>query len=63
MKRCMENNRIDPQLVTLLLHDEAGEGWRLSLSADCFRFIGNYRRIEGFNLDAVVAFDGVRKEG
>lgn len=53
----------DNQIVTLLLHDEAGESWRLSLSADCLPFIGNYRRVDGFNIDAVVAFDGVRKDG
>ncbi|KEQ52505.1 hypothetical protein BV95_03221 [Sphingobium chlorophenolicum] len=51
------------QLVTLLLHDMQGQAWRLSLSADCLPFIGNYRRVEGFNIDAVVALDGLRKKG
>lgn len=55
--------RTDTHVVTLLLHDGEGESWRLSLSADCLRFIGNYRRIEGFHVDAIVAFDGVRKNG
>lgn len=59
----MDKHRPDPQIVTLLLHDQQGENWRLSLSSDCLCFIGSYRRIEGFNVDAIVAFDGVRKHG
>lgn len=59
----MDKHRTDRQIVTLLLHDEEGESWRLSLAADCLCFIGHYRRVGGFNIDAVVAFDGVRKEG
>lgn len=59
----MNTPRTDTQLVTLLLHDKEGESWRLSLSADCLCFIGNYRRIEGFTIDAIVAFDGLRKNG
>ncbi|HJT40348.1 MAG TPA: hypothetical protein VJM79_02535 [Rhizorhapis sp.] len=58
----MEKHRTQTKIVTLLLHDEAGENWRLNLSADCLCFVGNYRRLEGFNLDAIVAFDGLRKE-
>lgn len=61
--RDMDKHRTDTQIVTLLLHDEEGESWRLSLAADCLCFIGHYRRVDGFNIDAVVAFDGVRKEG
>jgi len=49
--------------VTLLLHDAQGESWQLSLAADCLGFIGNYRRVEGFNIDAIVALDGLRKKG
>lgn len=59
----MDKHRTDPQMVTLLLHDDQGESWRLSLAADCLCFVGHYRRVDGFNIDAVVAFDGVRKEG
>jgi len=59
----MDKHRTDTQIVTLLLHDEEGESWRLSLAADCLCFIGHYRRVDGFNIDAVVALDGVRKEG
>ncbi|WP_340265114.1 hypothetical protein [Sphingobium mellinum] len=59
----MDKPRTDRQIVTLLLHDEGGESWRLSLTADCLCFVGQYRRVEGFNIDAVVAFDGLRKEG
>jgi len=57
------DKRADRQSVTLLLHDEQGQNWRLSLAADCLCFIGHYRRVEGFNIDAIVAFDGVRKNG
>ena len=59
----MDKHLTDPQRVTLLLHDDQGQSWRLSLTADCLCFIGHYRRVDGFNIDAVVAFDGVRKEG
>ena len=59
----MDRHRTDCQIVTLLLHDEEGRSWRLSLAADCLRFIGNYRRVKGFDIDAVVAFDGLRKAG
>ena len=59
----MDKYRPDSQIVTLLLHDKDGEPWRLSLAANCLCFIGNYRRVEGFDIDAVVAFDGFRKAG
>jgi hypothetical protein len=59
----MDKHRTDRQIVTLMLHDQQGESWRLSLAADCLCFIGNYRRLAGFNIDAIVAFDGVRKDG
>ncbi|GAY21048.1 hypothetical protein SFOMI_1581 [Sphingobium fuliginis] len=49
--------------MTLLLHDLQGESWQLSLAADCLCFIGNYRRVEGFDVDAIVALDGLRKKG
>lgn len=49
--------------VTLALHDSQGEPWPLRLSADCLRFIGPYRRVEGFHIDAMALFDGVRRAG
>ena len=49
--------------VTLMLHDEAGSAWPLRVSADCLRFIGPYRRVRGFNIDAMALFDGVRGAG
>jgi len=59
----MERHQTHRQLVTLLLHDEQGEDWRLDIPADCLPFVGNYRRVEGFNMDAIVAFDGLRRIG
>ena len=54
----------DPsQCVTLALQDSQGRSWPLRLSRDCLRFVGAYRRIEGFNIDAMLLFDGVRKAG
>ncbi|MDO7834895.1 hypothetical protein Q4610_07525 [Sphingobium sp. HBC34] len=55
--------RPDSARVTLALHDERGDPWPLRLSADCLRFIGPYRRVEGFNIDAMLLFEGVRKAG
>ena len=59
----MEAKRSDPSTVTLTLADSLGTPWHLSLSADCLRFVGRYRRVEGFNIDAVLLFEGVRKSG
>jgi hypothetical protein len=53
----------EPSVVTLTLHDDQGAAWPLRLSADCLRFIGPYRRVEGFNIDAMLLFHGVRKAG
>lgn len=50
-------------IVTLALHDAAGAPWPLRLSADCLRFIGPYRRVDGFHIDAMALFDGVRRAG
>lgn len=58
----MDTHRTHPLTVTLLLHDGEGDTWRLFLSSDCLQFVGNYRRVEGFDVDAVIAFDGVRKD-
>jgi hypothetical protein len=35
----------------------------LRLSTECLRFIGRYRRVEGFDIDAMTLFDGVRRAG
>ncbi|MCP1468762.1 hypothetical protein J3E64_000429 [Sphingobium sp. OAS761] len=49
--------------VTIVLQDIDGAAWPLRLSADCLRFIGPYRRLEGFHIDAVALFEGVRRAG
>ncbi len=49
--------------VTLTLQDSQGRSWPLRLSRDCLRFVGPYRRVEGFDIDAMLLFDGVRKAG
>jgi hypothetical protein len=59
----MNDRDQDSKFVTLALHDSAGAAWPLRLSASCLRFIGPYRRVEGFNIDAVMLFEGVRKAG
>jgi len=50
-------------MATLALHDQTGAHWPLRLSTDCLRFIGPYRRVEGFNIDALARVDGVRQAG
>jgi len=59
----MNDQRRNPSCVTLALHDAQGAPWPLRLSTDCLRFIGPYRRVEGFNIDALALFDGVRNAG
>ena len=59
----MIDRQTDPRIVTLSLTDAIGQPWALRLSADCLRFIGPYRRVEGFHIDAMLLFDGVRKAG
>lgn len=49
--------------ATLTLQDADGRAWTLRLSADCLPFIGRYRRVEGFEVDAMLLFDGVRRLG
>ncbi len=49
--------------VTLALADAEGQSWPLSLSADCLQFVGRYRRVEGFNIDAMMLFEGLRRAG
>ncbi len=59
----MNRARPSTPCVTLALHEADGTPWPLRLSADCLRFIGPYRRVDGFNIDAMALFDGVRKAG
>jgi hypothetical protein len=59
----MNQRQISSTPVTLNLQDSAGGPWPLRLSADCLRFIGPYRRVEGFNIDAMLLFEGVRRAG
>jgi hypothetical protein len=59
----MDQHRPSSAPVTLGLHDADGNPWPLRLSADCLRFIGPYRRVEGFQIDAMALFEGVRKAG
>lgn len=59
----MTDRTSSPATVTLTLHDAKGAAWPLRLSADCLRFIGPYRRVEGFNIDAMLLFNGVRRLG
>ncbi|WP_088181776.1 hypothetical protein [Sphingobium sp. Z007] len=59
----MNEPRPQTSCVTLALHDADGAPWPLRLSADCLRFIGPYRRVDGFNIDAMALFEGVRKAG
>ncbi len=49
--------------ATLTLQDADGQPWMLRLSADCLPFIGRYRRVEGFKVDAMLLFDGIRRLG
>lgn len=63
MHRCMIEPRRPSPPVTLALHDAQGDPWPLRLSADCLRFIGPYRRVEGFHIDAMALFEGVRRAG
>lgn len=39
--------------VTLTLQDAQGQPWTLRLSTDCLRFIGRYRRVEGFDISTL----------
>ncbi|MGE4322579.1 MAG: hypothetical protein AB7E60_06060 [Sphingobium sp.] len=46
-----------------MLRTPDGRGWPLTLAADCLCFIGRYRRIEGFEIDAALIVSGVKKSG
>ncbi len=59
----MHAYRSDPKRVTLSLQTADGGIWPLSMSADCLRFVGRYRRVDGFCIDATTLFEGVRKFG
>ena len=58
----MKTRRPDQEAVTLLLHDMEGQEWPLSLSRGCLKFIGCYRRIEGFDIDELALFLAVRRD-
>jgi hypothetical protein len=53
----------NPKTVNLMLHDATDNPWQLRLSDDCLRFIGRYKRVEGFHVDAMMLFEGLRKSG
>lgn len=57
----MESDRTRPMTATLMLHDPDGRPWPLSLSRDCLRFVGPYRRLDDFDIDAILLFDEVRR--
>lgn len=59
----MEMRHPDRKIVTLTLQDSHGAPWSLRLSADCLCFVGRYRRIEGFHIDAVLFLNGLRRAG
>ncbi|SCW87978.1 hypothetical protein SAMN02927924_03619 [Sphingobium faniae] len=53
-----------PKAVLLMLHDDAsGAAWQLRLSDDCLRFIGRYKRVDGFQIEAMMLVEGLRKSG
>lgn len=56
-------NRPSSSFVTLMLRHPDGSAWALRLSRDCLRFIGRYQRIDGFDIDAMTLFDGMRRAG
>lgn len=57
----MESDHTHPMTATLMLHDQDGRPWPLMLSRDCLRFIGPYRRLDDFDIDAILLFDEVRR--
>ncbi len=59
----VDRERTNQVAVTLMLRDAIGQPWPLALSADCLRFIGRYRRLEAFDIDATLLFEGIRKVG
>ncbi|MEJ7933573.1 hypothetical protein WG907_04780 [Sphingobium sp. AN558] len=46
-----------------MLQAADGGAWPLAMSADCLRFVGRYRRINGFRIDAMALFEDVRRLG
>ncbi|MET0360992.1 MAG: hypothetical protein ABW048_04475 [Sphingobium sp.] len=59
----MDHSHNSRDAVTLMLHCEDGAPWPLRLSRDCLKFVGRYRRMEGFNVDAMALFRDARPEG
>ncbi|WP_336970300.1 hypothetical protein [Sphingobium aromaticiconvertens] len=45
-----------------MLHDSLGQTWSVSLSADCLRFIGSYKRVEGFDIHATLRVEGISRQ-
>lgn len=48
--------------VALMLHDALGQAWSVSLSADCLRFIGSYKRVDGFDIHAALRVEGISRQ-
>lgn len=48
--------------VTLMLHDARGQAWSVSLAADCLRFIGSYKRLDGFDIHAALRVEGISRQ-
>lgn len=48
--------------VALMLHDALGQTWSVSLSEDCLRFIGNYKRLDGFDIHAALRVEGFSRQ-
>jgi hypothetical protein len=46
-----------------MLQTPRGAPWALTISSDCLRFIGRYRRLEGFEIDAALLFHGGVRQG
>lgn len=59
----MDRLNPDSQIVTLMLRTADGGCWPLTLAADCLCFIGRYRRVDGFEIDAALTVGGMRKAG
>lgn len=59
----MTHRRRTTSTIMLTFEREDGPAWSLRLSADCLRFIGRYRRVEGFDIDAVALVEGLRRAG
>ncbi len=59
---CVRDNPNTSYHVSLMLHDSLGQTWSVSLSADCLRFIGSYKRVEGFDIHATLRVEGISRQ-